>query len=109
MSGKNPRVNPLALRKQMLVAESELNRSHLIQDWQMVKCEVHSLVNQARTVSSIASAVANLVAGLSSLRQKKSATAAEKPSWWQTLLKGAGVVSTLWQTFRAPTSGPNAP
>jgi hypothetical protein len=94
-------MNPLASRKQLLIAESELNRAQLVQEWQVMKDEVHSLTDQARTISSIASAVASLVAGLASFRRKKSAPAAEKPSWWRTILKGAGMVSTFWSEFRS--------
>ncbi len=102
-------MNPLASRKQLLVAESELNRAQLVHEWRIVKGEVHALAEQARTVRSIASAVATLVAGLSNCRRQAASPAAEKPSWLQTLLKGAGVVGTFWQTFRAPPTGPNDP
>ena len=51
-------MNPLESRKQLLIAESELNRAQLVQEWQMMAGEVHSLTSQARTISSIASAVA---------------------------------------------------
>jgi hypothetical protein len=37
---------------------------------------------------------------LAFFRRQKSAPTAEKPSWLQTLLKGAGLFSTLWQSFR---------
>ena len=94
-------MNPLESRKQLLVAESELNRAQLVQEWQTIADEVQSLTRQARTISSIASAAASLVTGLASCRRKASAPAAEKPSWWQTLLKGAGLVSSFWSEFRS--------
>ena len=94
-------MNPLESRKQLLVAESELNRAQLVQDWQTMASEVHSLTSQARTITSIASAAASLVAGLASCRRKASAPDAEKPSWWQTLLKGAGLVGSFWSEFRS--------
>ena len=87
-------------RKQLLIVESELNRAQLVQEWQMVRAEAHALVEQAKTVRSIASAVATLVAGLSACRRRAAAPAAEKPSWLKTILKGAGVVSTFWAEFR---------
>ena len=93
-------MNSLASQKQMLIAESELNRAQLVQDWQTMAGEVHALTHQARTIGSFASAAASLVAGLASFRRKKSAPASEKPSWWQTILKGAGLVSTIWSEFR---------
>jgi hypothetical protein len=98
-------MKPLESRKQLLIAESELNRAQLVQEWQTMTDEVHSLTSQARTISSIASAAASLVAGLASCRRKASVPAAEKPSWLQTILKGAGLVSTFWQAFRLPGRG----
>ena len=95
----------LESRKQLLIAESELNRAQLVQEWQTMADEVCSLTSQARTIRSIASAAASLVAGLSSCWRKASSPAAEKPSWLQTILKGAGLVSTFWQTFRSPGRG----
>jgi hypothetical protein len=89
-------MNSIESRKQLLIAESELNRAQLIQEWRTMADEVHSLTSQAKTIKSIASAIATLVAGLASLRHKKSEPAAEKPSWWKTLLKGAGLVGSFW-------------
>jgi hypothetical protein len=91
----------LESRKQLLIAESELNRAHLIHELQMMAGDVHALASEARTIGSIASAVAGFVSGLSSLRSKKSAPGAEKPSWGQTLAKAAGMISTVWSTFRS--------
>ena len=105
MSGKPARMNPLTSRKKLLVAESELNRAQLVQAWQTMADEGRALADQARTVRSLVSAAASLVAGLASLRRKKSAPAAEKTSWLQTIIKSAGLVSTIWQTFRSQSHG----
>jgi hypothetical protein len=91
-------MNSLESRKQLLIVESELNRAQLALEWQAMAEEVHALSDQARTVRSMASATASLVAGLASLRRKKSAP--EKPSWVQTALKSAGLISEFWQRFR---------
>ena len=91
-------MNSLESRKQLLIAESELNRAHWALEWQAMTDEAHALAEQARTVRSMASATASLVAGLASLRRKKSAP--EKPSWMRTILKSAGLVSEFWQRFR---------
>ena len=100
MSGKNPRMNPLVSRKKLLIAESELNRAQLVQELETIKDKFRSLASRARTVTSLASAAATLIAGIASLRRKKeSAPAAEKPSWLQTVVKGAGLVSTIWTAF----------
>jgi len=100
MFGKNARMNPLESRKQLLIAESELNRAQLIQEWQTMADGVRSVADRARTISSLASAAVSLIAGLVSFRRTKSAPAGEKPSWWQTLLKGAQLAGLLWSEFR---------
>jgi len=93
-------MNPLKSRKQLLIAESELNRAQLVQELQTMADEVHALANQARTIGSLASTAASLVAGLVSFRRKKSAPAAEKPSWWRNILKGAQLAASLWSEAR---------
>jgi hypothetical protein len=105
MSGKNPRMNPLESRKQLLIAESELNRAELLRDWQTMADDVHALARKAGIIGSWVSIAASLVAGLAFFRRKKSAPTAEKPSWLQTILKGGGLISTLWQAFRSPGRG----
>jgi hypothetical protein len=105
MSGKNSHMNPLESRKQLLIAESELNRAQLVQEWQTMADEVHSLTIQARTINSIVSAAASLIAGLASFRRKKSAPVAEKTSWWQTILKGTQLAGSFWSEFRPQNRG----
>lgn len=101
MFGKNPRLNRLRSRKQLLIAESELNRAQLVGDLAALTEGVHSLTDRARSFGSIASSAAVLVVGLAAFRRARSAPAATKPSWPQTILKGAGMVSTLWRAFRS--------
>ena len=100
MFGKKTRLNPLESRKQLLIAESELNRAQLVQEWQAMGDGVRSVADRARTISSLASAAASLIAGLASFRRGKSAPADGKPSWWQTLRKGAPLAGLLWSKFR---------
>jgi hypothetical protein len=89
----------LASRKQMLIAESELNRAYLLHELDTLAGEVQALADQAKTVGLIASAVTTLVVGLSAFRDRKSEPVAGRPSWWRTLLKGAGLLSSLWSKF----------
>jgi hypothetical protein len=98
-------MNPLETRKQLLIAESELNRAQLVQEWQMVADDAHALARKASIIASWVSIAASLVAGLAFLRRKKSAHAAEKPSRLQTILRGAGLVSTIWRLFRSQGHG----
>jgi hypothetical protein len=96
-------MNPLASRKKLLIAESELNRAQLIRDWQTMAGEVNAFTKQARTASSIASSAASFIFGLAPFcRKKEPAPAAEKPSRWQAILKGAQLACSLWSEFRPP-------
>ncbi|MFZ0826414.1 MAG: hypothetical protein WAO02_03230 [Verrucomicrobiia bacterium] len=100
MFGKKPRLNPLESRKQLLIAESELNRAQLVQEWLVLADGVHSLADRAGFISSVMSAAGSLMAGLASFRRTRSASADKRTSWWQALLKGAQLAGSLWSEFR---------
>ncbi|HTB84373.1 MAG TPA: hypothetical protein VK742_12020 [Candidatus Sulfotelmatobacter sp.] len=96
-------MNQLDSRKKLLIVESELNRAHLVRDWQDMTDDVHALAGQANTLCSLASAATNLVSGWLSFRRKtSSAPAAEKTSWLQNILKGAQLAGSLWSELRSP-------
>ena len=101
MSGKNPRMNPLESRKQLLIAESELNRAQLVGEMAALTADVRTLADRARSFRTIASSAAVLVAGLAAVRRGNSVDADAKPSWRRSLLKGAGLISTFWLAFRS--------
>jgi hypothetical protein len=100
MFGNHPRVNPLESRKRLLIAESELNRAQLAQEWVAMTAGVHTLTNRVKSFGSIASAGALLVAGLAAFRRGKPGSADKKPSWFQVALKGAQAAGSLWLAFR---------
>jgi hypothetical protein len=100
MFGKNPRINSLEARKQLLIAESEINRVQLVREWQTMADGVRSIANRARSIRVLALAAASLIFRLVSFRRAKSAPAGEKSSWWRTLLKGAQLAVALWAEFR---------
>jgi hypothetical protein len=101
MFGKNPRMNTLATRKQLLLAESELNRVQLGREMAELRAGIRTLTGRAQSFTSIVSSVAVLVSALATFRRSKSADAGAKPSWPQTILKGAGLISSLWLAFRS--------
>ena len=105
MFGKEPRLNPLESRKRLLVAESELNRAQLAREWDAMTVGVRTLTGRVKSFGSIVSAVALLVAGLAAFRRGKRVDADVNRSWLQTILKGAGMVSTLWLAFRPKGHG----
>jgi hypothetical protein len=90
----------LESRKQLLIAESELNRAHLISDWESLAVEVHALTHRAKTMGSLASAATLLISALSSFRRNKRAPAAQKTPWLQAVVKGAGLIGLFWSNFR---------
>jgi len=102
MFGKDSRMTPLKLRKQLLIAESELNRAQLAEDMSALYADVRSLTARAKLFGAIASSTAVLIAGLAATKRGKPANAGAKPSWLQIILKGADLVSTLWLAFRLP-------
>ena len=111
MFGKNLHLNALQSRKQLLLAESELHRVQLAQDWQSARQEVQALARQARTISCLVAVGTTLLAGLAAGRRSQSVPVAEKPSWLGKLLKGAALVSTCWTILRPPPPrhGPGQP
>jgi hypothetical protein len=98
MFGKEPQLNPLESRKQLLIAESEINRAQLLEEWQTIAGELHGLASRVKSVGSLASVAALVVSGISALRQKESDA---KHSWLQTSLKVAQSVGSLWLALRA--------
>jgi hypothetical protein len=100
-------MSALRSRKNLLIAESELNRAHLAQAWQAMAGEVYSLTGQVGRIGAFASVAATLVAILAFFRRKKPvpAVVAGKPSWWRTAFKNARMVFTLWKIFRPPGRG----
>ena len=94
-------MNPLESRKQLLIAESELNRTQLVGEMAGLTAGVRALTDRAQSSGLIASSAALLVAGLAAFRRGKSGSAGVKPSWLQTMLKRAGMISTLWLRFRS--------
>jgi hypothetical protein len=101
MRGKPACLKPLELRKQLLVAESELNRAQLAEDLAALKAEIHTLTHRAGSFGVIASSAATLMSGLAAFKRRKPGGPDAKASWPQSILKGAGVVSNLWLAFRS--------
>jgi hypothetical protein len=102
MFGKDPRLNPLALRKKLLLAESELNRAQLAADAAALRAGARALADRAKSVTSIASSAGMLITGLAAFRRVPPSGVNTKQHWWQIALKGAGLVSTLWLASRRP-------
>ena len=101
MFGNNPGVNPLESRKRLLVAESEINRVQLLEEWHATIDGFRSLAGRVKSFSSLASAAALLVVGVSAFRRSKAMPAEVKPSRFHRLLKGAQLAGSIWLAFRS--------
>ena len=95
-----PRMNPLQLRKELLVAESELNRAKLAGEITSIIARARTFTERAKSLASMASSAAALMAGIVSYRNGRRETRDAAPTWTQTLFKGANVLSNLWTIFR---------
>lgn len=97
-----PLVSPLKLRKELLIAESELNRAQLMDEWEAATEWHRTLSAGVRTMGSVASAAALLVSGVRAFRRKRDPENGADASWLQSVIKGAGFISSLWAAFRSP-------
>lgn len=94
-------MNSLAVQKQLLIDESELNRAELIGDLTSVASGIRGLGEQAKSWKSIASAAAMLLVVVTTVSRRRSLVALLKSSRWQLLIKGAGMVWTVWLALRS--------
>ncbi len=101
MFGKKPHLSPLKLRKQLLIAESELNRARLSEEWQTIAHGVRGQLGRARTIAVWVSSSALLVAGVVALRRSPSAPRTARAFWLQRIWNGARLASTIWFALRA--------
>ncbi len=101
MFGKEAPMNPLESRKKLLIAESDLNRAELIQEWGEMAEGVRSLAHRAKSFGIMSSATMSLVAGIAAFTSGRPAPAASKSSWFQKVASGVRLVSTIWLLFRS--------
>ena len=100
MFGKEPRISPLAMRKRLLIAESEINRAQLSKEWETTARGVHDLAHRAKTIAVWGSSAALLAAGVTAMRRRPTPPGGAKSSWLRSFLAGARVASTIWLAFR---------
>ncbi len=103
MSGKDPLVNSLQSRRQLLIEESELQRVELVRSWLTMAEGAHALAGRARTIGSIGVAAATVVAGVAAFQRRNPVVAInKKPSWVGSIFNGAQLASAVWLALRRP-------
>jgi hypothetical protein len=101
-------MNPLQLRKQQLLALSELNRSQMMVEVAALRGAIHSVGSREQPFGLIVSSVATLVTGLAAHQRDTESGPSRKPGWGQSLLRGAGLVCTLWLALRPRHDSPKS-
>ena len=93
-------MNPIQLRKQQLLAQSEINRGEMISDLTRLGTRIGSVGDRSQSLGLIVSSVATLVTGFIGRKKGTGSEVAKKPGWGQSLLKGAGLICTVWLALR---------
>ena len=98
MPGETSQLTPLETRKQLLMAESELNRVQLGNDFHILKNEILRLKHQVFEMGSITSLATAFFAAIRAIshRDERDGT-----SWISTLLNCARAGTSLWRLFRS--------
>ena len=98
-------MNPLQSRKQLLIAESEINRVQLGREWQKLNDEAGAVADKAKSFNGLATSILSLVAAVGTFTNAAPAPAAAKSSWLQKISSGVKLASTVWLMFRSRDSG----
>ncbi len=103
MPGKKARLKPLEARKQLLLAESEINRIRLLEEWSGLKGEVHHLASRVRAVGSFASVTAAVIAAFSAWRlsSPEQNGAKSKSARVSALLDSVRTGASLWAALKS--------
>jgi hypothetical protein len=102
MDGTQPRLSSLEVRKQLLIVESEVNRTRLEQTWLCLRRETDELTRQARaTCSTLVSTASVGIAGFKAFRKLRATQRSANGSWLANLAEGMRLGSALWTTFRS--------
>ncbi len=99
-------MKPLESRKQLLLAESELNRAQMVGDLATLTTDVRTLTRRASRSGSLAASAALLAMGLTAFQRGQPAGPAAKPSQINRILNGAVLLATLWLAVSAQRDAP---
>ena len=103
MPRKLPPLTELEVRKQLLVAESDINRARLIAELQPAVDQLHTLSSRVKSLGGILAAVTVFATGRAMFRRhaaKSEERRESRPSWFRTILSGAQMARSLWRSFR---------
>jgi hypothetical protein len=106
MFGQQPPLTRLRIRKQLLVTQAEVHRGQLCRELEIIRKGVRDLGGQAKSIGSIASVAALLIAGLSAFRRTRRQRFDRNgghSSIFSRVFDGARLASTVWLALRSHT------
>jgi hypothetical protein len=99
-------LNTLATQKELLLAESELNREELLKDLHILQAEIKKVKHRVHTAGSVASYAALLAAAVALFRHEARPTETEtqpKVSWLSSAINGASLFFKIKSSLRDKT------
>lgn len=104
MFGKKSYLKTLETRKQEILAQSEVNRIELLNEWEIVKADLERVKKNVRAAGSIASSAVVVAAVASLFRRKHEPATTEnhtRAPWITAALKGAQAGASLFLKIRS--------
>jgi len=101
MSGKKTPLTPLAARKQLLLLESDLNRTQFVEAVDEWKTAVHHTKERLTQVGSMVSMATKVATTVATARRLFSRPTDGKKSWLSMLSDGMTIGTSLWSMLRA--------
>lgn len=96
------RLTPLGVRKQLLIAESELHRARWVEEVAAFSAGLKSATSRVLSMGSILSSAVVLAASVFALGRTRRTLVVPKPSRLQSILTTVRFFSSLWLAFRSP-------
>ena len=98
-------MNLLALCKELLRAQSAINREQLVVEFRNVVSEVHQLKGRLIVAGTAVTSAASVgIAGIKAMGQVREIYSQGRGSWLSALLNGLRAGTALWKSVR-PRSG----
>ena len=106
MAAKKTTTSALNSRKQLLVAESELNRLEMLNEIRAIKADLAHLKQQMQAAGSLATSAAKVAVAVSAFRRiffhrPKETEEPKRSSWISTLMRGVQMGTSLWGTLQS--------
>ncbi len=103
MSGTKSRLTPIEVRKQLLLAESDVNRVQLLHEWQSLERGARELARHTQSICSAVTSIVSMgIAGFNAFRDLHATRRRHgKTAWFSTLINGVRLGTSLWTSFRS--------